>query len=47
MSFPSRSEYEKLLYGLVDAHPDQIAVSTLRLFSVSALAAIVQGEVQF
>lgn len=47
MSFPSRPEYEKLLYGLVDAHPNQIAVSTLRLFSVSALAAIIQGEVQF
>jgi hypothetical protein len=44
MSIPNRSEYERLVYGLVD-HP-QVQTSTLRLYSTSALTAIVEGELQ-
>jgi hypothetical protein len=45
MSFPSRPEYESLIYGLLDAYPEVIG-STLRLYSTSALTAIVEGQVQ-
>ena len=45
MSLPSRSEYESLIYGLLDAYPEVIG-STLRLYSTSALTAIVEGQVQ-
>jgi hypothetical protein len=44
MAFPSRAEYEVLIYSLQDAHPEVIR-STLRLYSVSALSSIVEGEV--
>jgi len=44
MSFPSRPEYETLVYGLLDAYPEVIG-STLRLYSTSALTAIVEGSV--
>ena len=43
MGFPWRAEYERLAYGLAD-NPD-IARSTLRLYSTSALTAIVEGSV--
>jgi len=45
MSFPSRPEYESLIYGLLDAYPE-VTSSTLRLYSTSALTAIVEGQVQ-
>ncbi|PKO22165.1 MAG: hypothetical protein CVU38_10900 [Chloroflexi bacterium HGW-Chloroflexi-1] len=44
MSFPSKSEYESLVYGLLDTYPEVIT-STLRLYSVSALLVIVEGSV--
>ncbi len=44
MSFPSRAEYESLIYGLLDTHPE-VAASTLRLYSTSALTARVEGSV--
>lgn len=44
MPFPSRSEYERLVYGLIDFFPD-VVVSSLRLYSTSALTAIVEGEI--
>jgi hypothetical protein len=46
MAFPSRPEYEKLVYGLVEAY-SEVATSTLRLYSTSALTAIVEGELLF
>jgi hypothetical protein len=39
MSFPTRPEYETLIYGLPEAHPE-ILKSTLHLYSTSALTAI-------
>ncbi|MCB9010152.1 MAG: hypothetical protein H6656_22735 [Ardenticatenaceae bacterium] len=45
MPIPSRSEYERLVYGLAE-HPE-VETSTLRLYSTSALTAIVEGELQF
>jgi hypothetical protein len=44
MTFPSRSEYERLIYGLLDDYPEVVG-STLRLYSTSALTAIVEGRV--
>jgi len=44
MSFPSRAEYESLIYGLLDTHPE-VAASILRLYSTSALTASVEGSV--
>lgn len=44
MAFPSQAEYERLIYGLLDDHP-QVVRSTLRLYSASALTAIVEGSV--
>jgi len=44
MTFPSRPEYERLVYGLPDNHPE-VASSTLHLYGTSALTAIVEGEV--
>ena len=44
MSFSSRAEYERLIYGLSDEHA-QIFDSTLRLYSTSALTAIVEGTI--
>ena len=45
MPVPNRSEYERLVYGLAD-HPE-VQSSTMRLYSTSALTAIVEGELQF
>lgn len=47
MPFPTRSEYEALIYSLPQSHAGDIAASTLRLFSTSVFTARVQGEVQF
>jgi len=44
MSFPSRPEYEALVYSLLNAYPEVI-VSTLRLYSTSALTATVEGSI--
>lgn len=44
MGFPSRTEYERLIYNLPGTYP-QIGSSTLRLYSTSALTAIVEGSV--
>jgi hypothetical protein len=44
MTFPSRPEYESLVYSLLDDNPE-IVGSTLRLYSTSALTAIVEGRV--
>jgi hypothetical protein len=44
MEFPSWTEYERLIYSLPETYP-QIASSTLRLYSTSALTAIVEGSV--
>ena len=43
MEFPSWTEYERLIYSLPETYP-QIASSTLRLYSTSALTAIVEGS---
>jgi len=44
MEFPSWAEYERLIYSLPETYP-QIASSTLRLYSTSALTAIVEGSI--
>ncbi|MCP4362278.1 MAG: hypothetical protein GY796_30090 [Chloroflexi bacterium] len=44
MTFPSRHEYETIIYGVVEVYPEVLA-STLRLYSTSALTAVVEGEI--
>jgi hypothetical protein len=44
MAFPARAEYERLLYSLVHDYP-AVQRSTLRLYSTSALTAIVEGSI--
>lgn len=44
MAFPARAEYERLLYSLVQDYP-AVRSSTLRLYSTSALTAIVDGSI--
>lgn len=44
MPFPTRAEYERLLYGVAQDYP-VVERSTLRLYSTSALTAIVEGSV--
>ena len=46
MAIPTRPEYEALIYGLGLTYP-AIVVSTLRLYSTSALTARVEGEITF
>jgi hypothetical protein len=46
MSFPSRAEYEHLIYTLPYSHPDVVS-SSLRLFTVSGGTAMVRGSVYF
>ena len=46
MAFPTLSEYESLIYGLPDKHPEIVA-STVRIYSTSALTAAVEGEIEF
>lgn len=43
MTFPTRAEYEALLYRIPAEYPAVIS-STLHLYSTSALTAIVRGE---
>ena len=47
MPFPSRSDYEALIYSLPQDHSDLIQESTLRLFSTSALTGKLEGEIRF
>lgn len=44
MAFLSQAEYERIIYGLLDEHPE-VVHSTLRLYSASSLTAIVEGSV--
>ncbi|MBS1254035.1 MAG: hypothetical protein MAG451_03091 [Anaerolineales bacterium] len=46
MPFPSRSEYERLIYGLLDNY-SKVVASTLVLYSTSSLTAVVQGSLTF
>lgn len=46
MSLPGRRDYERLIYQLVDTHP-QILSSTLRLYTNSATTCFVRGAVWF
>ena len=46
MPFPSRAEYEHLIYTLPYSHPDVVS-SSLRLFTVSDGTAMVRGSVYF
>lgn len=43
MPFPSRAEYESLVYRLASQYAE-VRSSTLRLYSTSALTAVVEGE---
>lgn len=44
MPFLTRTEYEHMLYRVQDDYPD-VERSTLRLYSASALTAIVEGSI--
>ena len=44
MPFPSRPEYERLIYGLLNDY-SEVTGSTLRLYSTSVWTAIVEGRV--
>lgn len=46
MPFPTRTEYEALVYNL-PAMYSEIESSTLRLYSTSALTAFLEGELHF
>ncbi|MFN8490961.1 MAG: DUF6516 family protein [Caldilineaceae bacterium] len=46
MAFPTRAEYESLLYRLTEDYAEVVS-STLHLYSTSALTALVQGELVF
>jgi hypothetical protein len=43
MSLVSLSDYERFVYGLQDSH-SEVVLSTLRLYSTSALTALLEGE---
>ncbi len=45
MAFPTRPEYESFIYGLAEAY-SAVRSASLHLYSVSALTAIVEGEIQ-
>jgi len=47
MPFPTRADYEAQIYGIPLRFPDEVVVSTVRLYSTSALTARVVGTVQF
>ncbi len=47
MPFPSRTEYEALVYALTTEFPDVIVSSTLRIYSTAPLTSNVEGQVQF
>ncbi|MEA3341667.1 MAG: DUF6516 family protein [Chloroflexota bacterium] len=44
MTFPSRPEYERLVYGLLNDHTE-VTSSTLRQYSTSVWTAVVEGRV--
>jgi len=44
MTFPSRPEYESMVYSLLDDYVE-VVDSTLHMYSTSALTSIVQGRV--
>lgn len=46
MSFPSRSDYEQLVYMLPQSHPGVVS-SSLRLYTVSRGTATIKGSVYF
>ena len=46
MTFPNRPEYEKLIYQLREVYPEAVSSSTLRLYTTSALTAIMRGEIR-
>ncbi|MFQ5857081.1 MAG: DUF6516 family protein [Anaerolineae bacterium] len=46
MAFPSRGDYEHLIYTLSQSHPE-IASSSLHLYTTSRDTAIVRGSVHF
>jgi hypothetical protein len=46
MSFPSRTDYEQLIYTLPQTHP-AIVSSSLRLYTISQGTAIVKGSLYF
>jgi hypothetical protein len=46
MPFPSRAEYELIIYRIVEEYPP-VSLSTLRLYSTSALAARLEGVLHF
>ncbi len=47
MPFPTRIEYEALIYALPQRYLNEIKASNLRLFSTSRSTARVEGEIQF
>jgi Family of unknown function (DUF6516) len=47
MPFLSRADYEALLYALPQQFPHAILVSTVRLYSTSALTARIVGSIHF
>jgi hypothetical protein len=47
MPFPSRIEYEALVYALIADFPDVIVSSTLRIYSTAAMTSNVEGQIQF
>ncbi len=47
MPFPTRAEYELLIYSLPQSQPGDVKSSTLRLYSTSARTARLQGEIAF
>jgi len=47
MPFPTRAEYEALVYALPQRYPNEIKFSSLRFYSTSRLTAKVEGEIQF
>jgi hypothetical protein len=47
MPFPSRADYETLLYNLLQQYADHILASTVHLYSTSALTVRVTGSIQF
>lgn len=46
MSFPSRADYERLVYTLPQKHPEVIS-SSLHLYSTSRGTAILRGSIRF
>ncbi len=47
MPFPSRAEYEALVYAIAAEFPDAIVSSSLRVYSTAALTSNVEGQIEF